>query len=137
VIFGFLLGLFAHAFNIQNFDRWMLLLVLGTFTGAYPLMYFAQEFIPLNAAIFASAAIVLLVIAIRSVTIMRLRLALFGIVLPATAILAVTLVAAIHTRLQGIIITGVGIAVFVVAMLLIPRMKLNHRHGSDPQLATA
>jgi len=31
--FGLLLGLVAHAFNIQNFDRWMLLLVLGTFTG--------------------------------------------------------------------------------------------------------
>ena len=137
VIFGLLLGLIAHAFAIQNFDRWMLLLVMGTFTGAYPLMYFAQEFIPLNAAIFASSAIVLLVIAIRSVTIMGLRLALFGIVLPATAILAVTLIAAINTRLQGILITGVGITVFIVAMLLIPRLKLNHRRAGDPQLSTA
>src|SRR3954454_3599801 len=51
VIFGLLLGLVAHAFAIQNFDRWMLLLILGTFTGAYPLMYFAQEFIPVNKAI--------------------------------------------------------------------------------------
>src|SRR6266550_4757176 len=108
VIFGFLLGLFAHAFNIQNFDRWMLLLVLGTFTGAYPLMYFAQEFIPLNAAIFGSSTIVLVIIAIRAVTIMGIRLALFGTVLPAVAILAVTLVAAIHIRLQGILITGMG-----------------------------
>jgi prepilin-type N-terminal cleavage/methylation domain-containing protein len=123
VIFGFLLGLFAHAFNIKNFDRWMLLLILGTFTGAYPLMYFAQEFIPLNAAIFAACAIVLCVIALRSVTIMALNRALFGIVLPAAIILAVTLVAAIHTRLQGIIVTGVGITVFIVAMLLIPRIK--------------
>ena len=38
VVFGLLLGLVAHAFNINNFDRWMLLLILGTFTGAYPLM---------------------------------------------------------------------------------------------------
>src|SRR5204862_744299 len=119
VIFGFLLGLFAHAFNIQNFGRWMLLLVLGTFTGAYPLMYFAQEFIPLNAAIFASSAIVLLVIAIRSATIMDLRLALFGTLLPAAAILAITLVAAIHTRLQGILITAGGLAMFIEPMLLI------------------
>src|SRR3954454_20678462 len=52
VVFGLLLGLIAHAFNIRNFDRWMLLLVLGTFTAAYPLMYFAQEFVPLNAAMF-------------------------------------------------------------------------------------
>ncbi len=137
VIFGFLLGLFAHAFNIQNFDRWMLLLVLGTFTGAYPLMYFAQEFIPLNAAIFASSAIVLVVIAIRSVTIMGLRLALFGTLLPAAAILAITLVAAIHTRLQGILITAVGLAMFIEAMLLIPRMKESQRLPVDPQLGTA
>jgi hypothetical protein len=136
VIFGFLLGLFAHAFNIRNFDRWMLLLVLGTFTGAYPLMYFAQEFIPLNAAIFASAVVVLLVIAVRSVTIMGLRLALAGIVIPAAVILTVTLVAAIHTRLQGIIITGVGIAVFIVAMLLIPRMKREKVLPHGPELST-
>jgi prepilin-type N-terminal cleavage/methylation domain-containing protein len=137
VIFGFLLGLFAHAFNIQNFDRWMLLLVLGTFTGAYPLMYFAQEFIPLNTAIFASSAIVLLVISIRSVTIMGVRLALLGTVLPAAVILTVTLIAAIHTRLQGIIITGVGIAVFVVAMLLIPRMKREKAPPQEPELSAA
>jgi len=124
VIFGLILGLVAHAFQIQNFDRWMLLLVMGTFTSTYPLMYFAQEFIPVNAAILISSAIVLLVIAIRSITIMGLRLGFFGAVVPATAILAVTLVAAIHPRLQGILITGVGIALFIVAMLLIPRLKL-------------
>jgi prepilin-type N-terminal cleavage/methylation domain-containing protein len=123
VVFGLLLGLVAHAFNIRNYDRWMLLLVLGTFTGAYPLMYFAQEFIPLNAAILSSSAIVLLVIALRSATIMGVRLALFGTVLPAAAILAITLLAAIHTRLQGILITGTGMAIFVVAMLLIPRLQ--------------
>ncbi|PYT03744.1 MAG: hypothetical protein DMF60_17430 [Acidobacteria bacterium] len=123
VIFGLVLGLVAGAFNIRNIDRWMLLLILGTFTGAYPLMYFAQEFIPLNAAIYISSAIVLLIIAVRAVTIMGFRTALFGTVIPATAILAVTLVAAIHTRLQGILITGTGIGLFIVAMLLIPRLK--------------
>jgi len=101
----------------------MLLLLLGTFTGAYPLMYFAQEFIPLNAAIFISSAVVLLIIGVRAVTIMRFRMALFGTLIPATAILAVTLVAAIHTRLQGILITSTGIGLFIVAMLLIPRLK--------------
>lgn len=123
VIFGLLLGLVAHAFEIQNFDRWMLLLILGTFTGAYPLMYFAQEFIPVNAAILASSAIVLLVIAIRAVTMMSVRLAVFSIIIPAGAILAATLIAAIHTRLQGILITGMGIAFFIVAMLLISRSR--------------
>jgi hypothetical protein len=127
VVFGLLLGLVAHAFSISNFDRWMLLLVLGTFTGTYPLMYFAQEFIPLNIAILASSAIVLIVIAARAVTIMGWRLAVFGTVLPAVTILWATLIAAIHPRLQGILITGAGLALFVVAMLLMPRMRLNLR----------
>jgi len=132
IIFGLVLGLVAHAFAIRNFDRWMLLLIMGTFTGAYPLMYFAQEFIPLSAAIVASSILVLIIIAFRSVTIMGVRLALLGVVLPAMAILAVTLTAAIHTRLQGILITAVGIAVFIVAMLLIPHFK-----HAEPQPAAA
>lgn len=123
VVFGFLLGLIAHAYAIANFDRWMLLLVLGTFTSAYPLMYFAQEFIPLNAAILISSAIVLAVIAARALTIMRTRLAMIGVVMPAALILAVTLVIATHKQLQGILITVMGMAIFIVAMLLIPRMR--------------
>src|ERR1051325_6391202 len=123
VVFGLLLGLVAHAFAIQNFDRWMLLLIVGAFTGAYPLMYFAQEFIPLNAAILLSSALVLIIITVRAVTIMRARLALPGVVLPAAVMLAVTLVAATHKQLQGILITCVGMAVFIVAMTLIPRIK--------------
>lgn len=94
-------------------------------------MYFAQEFIPLNAAIVASAVLVLLVIALRAVTIMGRRLALTGIVLPAMAILALTLLAAIHPRLQGIIITITGIALFVLAMLMIPRFR---RSAGGPTL---
>jgi len=123
VVFGILLGLVAHAFAIPNFDRWMLLLVVGAFTGAYPLMYFAQEFIPLNAAILSSSAAVILIIAIRALTIMRARLAILGVALPATLMLSVTLLAATHKQLQGILITSVGMAVFITAMCLIPRIK--------------
>lgn len=137
VIFGLLLGLVAHAFQVQHFDRWMLLLVLGAFTGAYPLMYFAQEFISLNAAIFASAAVVLLVITIRCVTIMGWRLALCGALLPATAVLTVTLVAAIYPRFQGILITGTGLAVLMVAMLLVPRLKRGPTPCGEPLLAAS
>jgi prepilin-type N-terminal cleavage/methylation domain-containing protein len=126
VIFGLVLGLFARAFYIQTIDRWMLLLLLGTFMGAYPLMYFAQEFISLNAAIFASAALIVLIIGLRSVTIMGWRFTLLGVVLPAAAVLTLTLVAAVHPRLQGILITVTGLGVFIVAMLFIPRMKLDH-----------
>lgn len=123
VIFGILLGLVAHAFQIQNFDRWMLLLIVGAFTGAYPLMYFAQEFIPLNAAILLSSALVLIIITVRAVTIMRLRLAILGVVLPAALMLTVTLLAATHKQLQGILITCVGMTLFITAMALIPRIK--------------
>jgi prepilin-type N-terminal cleavage/methylation domain-containing protein len=123
VVFGLILGLVANAFGIANFDRWMLLLVLGAFTGAYPLMYFAQEFIPLDAAILCSSVVVLAIIAVRALTIMRPRLALLGTLLPAAMIMAVTLLAATHTRLQGILITAVVMALFILAMLLIPRLK--------------
>ena len=136
VVFGLILGLFARAFYIQTVDRWMLLLLLGTFMGAYPLMYFAQEFISLNTAIFTSSALILLVIAIRSLTIMGAPRALLGVVLPAAAILGLTLLAATHTRLQGILITATGLGVFVVAMLWIPRMKLDQRPNA-PQPTTA
>jgi prepilin-type N-terminal cleavage/methylation domain-containing protein len=123
VIFGLILGLVARAFNIDNFDRWMLLLVLGTFTGTYPLMYFAQEFIPLIAAILLSSLIVVLVIGIRSITIMGLQVGILGTALPAAVILAITLIAAIHPRLQGILITAVGMGLFILAMLLMPRLR--------------
>lgn len=129
VIFGLILGMVAHAFSIQNFDRWMLLLILGTFTGAYPLMYFAQEFITLNVAMFAATALVLIIIAIRSLTIMSAPLALTGVVIPAAALQAITLVAAVHIRLQGLLITSVGMALFIVAMLLIPRMPIEKHIG--------
>jgi hypothetical protein len=100
-------------------------------------MYFAQEFIPLSAAIVLSSAIVLAVIALRALTIMGFRLALGGTILPAMAMLAVTLLAAIHPRLQGILITGTGMMMFIVAMLLIPRLKFNRRHPGNPQIVTA
>jgi prepilin-type N-terminal cleavage/methylation domain-containing protein len=123
VVLGVMLGLIANAFAIATFDRWMLLLVMGTFAGAYPLMYFAQEFLPLPAAITLSAATVLVIIALRSVTMMGWRLGMLGTVLPAVTILTVTLVAALHPRLQGILLTGAGITVFILAMLLLPRLK--------------
>ena len=112
----------------------MLLLILGTFTAAYPLMYFAQEFIPLNAAIFASSVGVLLIIGIRSMSIMGLRLAIAGVLAPSACILALTLLAAIHPRLQGMLITIVGIALFVLGMSLMPRLRLEIKPAAAPAL---
>lgn len=123
IFFGLLVGLVAHAWHVDRFDRWMLLLTLGTFAGAYPLMYFAQEFVNLRTAVLASAGIVIAVIAVRVVTIMDVRLALLGVVLPAAAIMAITLVAAIQPSLQGILLTAASLAFFIVAMVLIPRIN--------------
>lgn len=132
VLFGLLLGLVVRALKVENFDRWMLLLVLGTFTGAYPLMYFAQEYVPLMTAIFASAGIVLAIIAARVLTIMGLWRGLFGVVLPAAWIMVVTLIAAIRPGLQGILITSVAIAVFIVAMVLLPKVQSEEKSPVQP-----
>ncbi|MGD9127607.1 MAG: prepilin-type N-terminal cleavage/methylation domain-containing protein, partial [Planctomycetia bacterium] len=55
VLFGILVGLTVQAAGAMKFDIWMLLLTIGTFAGAYPLMYFAQEYTDLHVAVFASA----------------------------------------------------------------------------------
>ena len=120
--FGLLVGLVAHAYRVTRFDRWMLLLTVGTFAGAYPLMYFAQEFIPLGAAVALSAGVALVIIGVRAVTLMGTRLALAGVVVPTAAILTITLLAAILPRLQGILLTVEALGFFIVAMVLFPRL---------------
>ena len=125
VVFGLIVGLYAHANNLVKFDRWMLLLTLGAFTSAYPLMYFAQEFMPLRAAILGAAGVVLVVIAVRTWTIIGWRHALRGVVLPAVATMTVTLVVATNPALQGLLLTAASIGLFVVMMVLIPRLKLS------------
>ena len=71
IVFGLLVGLVVHAAAVPRFDRWMLILTVGTFAGAYPLMYFAQEYISLDAAVLASAGIAVAIIGIRAITLMR------------------------------------------------------------------
>ncbi|HEY7088281.1 MAG TPA: hypothetical protein VH518_09345 [Tepidisphaeraceae bacterium] len=125
VAFGMVLGLISRAFGAANFDRWMLLLVLGLFTGAYPLMYFAQEFIPLRWATLAVGGGVLLIIAARLSTLVGWRLGLFGMTAPATIIMALALLAATHANLQGILLTCLGLGLFVLGMTLAPRLQVD------------
>ncbi len=124
LVFGLSVGLLVHALEITQFDRWMLLLCVGTFAGTYPLMYFAQEYVPFTVAILISVGIALLIIAIRAITLIGAKLALGGIVLPALAILAITLIAAIVPRLQGMLLTLEALGFFIVAMILIPKLRL-------------
>jgi hypothetical protein len=123
LVFGLLVGLIIRAAGVTRFDRSMLLLTVGTFAGAYPLMYFAQEYIPLWAAVAASAGVALAIIGVRAVTLTGARLALAGVVLPAAVIMAVTLVAAIAPRLQGILLTAEALAFFIAAMMLLPHLR--------------
>jgi hypothetical protein len=123
IAFGLLVGLIVHAGAVTRFDRWALLLTVGTFAGAYPLMYFAQEYLSLGPAVLISAASALAVIGFRAVTIMGVVRGLVGVVLPAGAILAITLVATIWPSLQGILLTVEAIGFFIVAMLLLPKIR--------------
>jgi prepilin-type N-terminal cleavage/methylation domain-containing protein len=125
VVFGLLIGLVAHAAAVAKFDIWMLLLIIGTFAGAYPLMYFAQEYISLRPAILASIGLALIVIGIRSTSLMGFWLGLVGVVVPAAAILAATLVAAIWTQLQGIVLTIGALGFFIAAMMLLPKVHFS------------
>jgi prepilin-type N-terminal cleavage/methylation domain-containing protein len=123
-VFGLLVGLVVRASGVEAFDRWMLLLTIGTFAGIYPLLYFAQEYVSLPVAAAVAAGVALVVIGVRAATILGVGLTLVGILLPAAAILALTLTAAVWTNLQGILLTVMGLAFFVTAMLLLPKLKI-------------
>jgi prepilin-type N-terminal cleavage/methylation domain-containing protein len=135
IVFGLLVGLVVRAAEVTRFDRWMLLLTVGTFAWAYPLMYFAQEYIPLGPAVLVSAGVALAIIGVRAVTLMGARLALAGVVLPAAAILAVTLAAAVWPSLQGILLTAEALGFFIAAMLLLPRIRVEPPAAPAPALA--
>jgi prepilin-type N-terminal cleavage/methylation domain-containing protein len=122
--FGLLVGLVVHATAVTRFDRWMLLLTVGTFAGVYPLMYFAQEYIPLGWAIVTSAGIALAIIGIRALTLMGVWLTVVGVVFPAVVILVLTLSAAIWPSLQGILLTTEALGFFIAAMMLLPRIRV-------------
>jgi prepilin-type N-terminal cleavage/methylation domain-containing protein len=128
VVFGVMIGLVVQAFGATRFDLWMLLLTVGTFAGAYPLMYFAQEYIPLAQAVVLSASVCVIIIWARSMMLLGLWRSTYGIALPAVAIMTATLVAAIWPSMQGLILTSVALACFVCAMLLMPKINL---HASE------
>jgi prepilin-type N-terminal cleavage/methylation domain-containing protein len=121
IAFGLIVGLVVQAASVSRFDRWVLLLTVGTFAGAYPLMYFAQEYISLGPAVLSSAGIALAIIGVRAATLMGIWRAMAGVIVPAAAIMAVTLVAAVWTPLQGILLTAEGLGFFIAAMMLMPK----------------
>lgn len=123
VVFGLLVGLVAQASGATHFDRWSLLLTMGAFAGAYPLMYFAQEYVSLLPAVLGSAAVAVLAIGARALTLVGLRTALMGITLPAAAIMSLTLTAAIWPQLQGILLTALALSTFIAAMVMLSSVE--------------
>jgi hypothetical protein len=122
-IFGVLVALLGMAYRPEKLDKWMLLLIAGAFTGAYPLMYFGQEFLSLTASIFAAGALVLIIIAARAITLFGLKLGIGGVALMAGAIMAITLASAIYPVAQGVLLTIEAIGALVVAMIMLPRAQ--------------
>jgi prepilin-type N-terminal cleavage/methylation domain-containing protein len=123
LVFGLVVGLVVRAASVPRFDLWMLLLTVGVFAGVYPLMYFAQQYVALGPAVLISAGFALAVIGVLAITLLGVWLALGGVLLPATAILAVTLTAAIWPALQGILLTVEILGFFIAAMLLLARIR--------------
>jgi hypothetical protein len=67
--------------------------------------------------------VVLAIIAARCVSIMGFSLGVFGVVVPAAGIMTLTLAAAVRPNLQGMLLTVLAIGLFVVAMILAPRLR--------------
>jgi hypothetical protein len=63
----------------------------------------------------------LAIIGIRAATLMGFWPATMGVVVPAAAIMAVTLAAAIWTPLQGILLTALALGFFIAVMMLVPK----------------
>lgn len=137
VVLGLVLGLMSRAFEHGNMDRWMLLLVLATFTAAYPLMYFAQQFVPLWFAMAASTGIVLTLIAMRLLTTIGFPLTLLGVIFPAGAIFAITLAATIYPDLQGMLLTIMGLGLVSAGMALTPRIAAQAGITTSPSTGAA
>ncbi len=123
ILFGIMVGLVVQAVRVPRFDLWILLLTIVAFAGAYPLMYFAQEYLSLGAAVTISAGVSVVIIGVRAVTLMGIWRALVGVVFPAIVIQAVTLVAAIWPSLQGILLTAEMLGFLIVAMALVPKIN--------------
>jgi hypothetical protein len=70
-----------------------------------------------------SAGFALAVIGAIAVALLGVWLALGGVILPALAILAVTLSAAVWPALQGILLTVEVLGFFIAAMLLLARIR--------------
>jgi hypothetical protein len=123
LVFGLMVALVAMAFQPETLDKWMLLMILGAFAAAYPLMYYAQDFMSLPMAIVAACAAMMIIIGGRAVTLLGVRIGTLGIMLPGGAVLALIMLATIHPLAQGMLLTVLAIGTLVALMILVPRAQ--------------
>jgi len=124
-VFGILIALTALAYDPAKLSGWVVVLVAGCFAGAYPMMYFLQDFASLTAAIGVAVAIVMVIIACRIISLCGLGYGVFGGLLLPGVMFGLTLATAIASNraMQGVLLTGMAIFAFVVAMVLLPKAQ--------------
>jgi hypothetical protein len=131
-VFGILIALTALAYDPQKLSGWVVVLVAGCFAGAYPMMYFLQDFTGLAVAMGVAVAIVMVIIACRIISLCGFGYGVFGgLVLPAV-MFGLTLATAIASNraMQGVLLTGMAIFAFVVAMVLLPKAQEKLKTGT-------
>lgn len=124
LVFGLLVTMVTLAFRPEALDKWMLLLIVGLFAAAYPLMYYAQEFMSLGAAVVLACVAMVAILSVRAVTLLGPRVGVLGVSLVAACVLTLTMLAAINPRMQGILLTIEAIGALVAAAMLLPRTEL-------------
>lgn len=124
-VFGILISLAALAYEPEKLNGWVIVLVVGCFAGAYPMMYFLQDFVTLPAAIGIASAVALIIVGWRIISVCGLHHGIFGgLILPA-AMLLLTLATALAPKQaeQGVLLTVMAIFAFVVTMVLLPKVQ--------------
>jgi len=134
LVFGALVALVGLASLPEKFDVWTTLLVVGVFAAAYPLMYFAQDFVSLPVSIGSAAAIVIVIIGLRALT-LGLRGSALGILAIAAGVLAIAVAATIYANMQGVLLTLEAVGALAVIMILLPKARKAFAHEApSPQL---
>ena len=133
LVYGLLVAMVALAFHPEALDKWMLLLILGAFAAAYPLMYYGQDFMSLTTAIVGAAIAMMVVIGARAVTLLGVRVGIAGVVLTGAGVLTLTMMATVYPNMQGLLMTALAIGTLGTLMILVPLAQ--KRAQADAQAA--
>ena len=87
-------------------------------------MYFAQELMSLGGAIALACASMVAILSIRAVALLGVKIGILGVTLMATFVLTLTMLAAVHPQMQGILLTVQAIGAMVAMTILLPRTRL-------------